>query len=195
VSIADPLEKIPFRGWPRVDRKTAAALTVAEKRLGYQMDIVQGPYNSSVGPSAGTHAGGGVVDLSPYDWARKERVLREVGFDAWYRRAVPGLWPAHVHAVLHGHQDLSPSAQDQTEKYDRGEDGLANPPTPDPNPYRPERADFSYAAYLRDGRLEDKIEGIEAKRRKLLDKISAKRAKRERLRLRAKAARDEITYG
>lgn len=194
MTIADPLEKIAWRGWPRMDRKTAAALLVAEHRLGYEMDVVQGPYNTSVGASGGTHAGGGVVDLSPYDYGRKVRVLRELGFAAWYRPAIAGLWPAHVHAVMIGHQDLAPSAFRQTESYARGRNGLVGDAI-DSDPYHPKVENFSYATYLRDGRLAEKIEGIQATRQKLLDKISAMKARRARLALRAKAARDEITYG
>jgi hypothetical protein len=189
----DPLERITWRGWDGVDRKTAAALSVAERRLGYEMDIVQGPYNASVGASAGTHDGGGVVDLSPFDHERKVKVLRDLGFAAWYRPAVPKLWGAHVHAVMEGHQDLAPAAKRQVQAFDMRRDGLAGNAM-DPNKYHPNVEPFNYAAWLGDAARREKITGINAKRKRLLDKIAAAKAKRERLKIQADKARDRIRY-
>ena len=94
-----------------VDWKTRAALEEAERRLGYRLTVVQGSYNpGGVRQSAGTHDGGGVVDLLAWDWQRKVRVLRSVGFAAWYRPAISGLWGAHIHAVLIDHGRLSAAA-------------------------------------------------------------------------------------
>lgn len=110
----------------RVDWLTHAALSTAEQRLGYDLTITQGSYNAgAVSASAGTHDGGGVVDLAPYDHVRKVRELRRVGFAAWYRPAIPGLWPAHIHAVLIGNRKLAPSARAQVSAYLAGRDGLA----------------------------------------------------------------------
>jgi hypothetical protein len=190
----NPLEKIEWRGWDRMDRKTAAALSIAERRLGYQMDVVQGPYNpGGVGVSAGTHDKGGVVDLSAFDKDRKVKVLRDLGFAAWYRPALAGKWPAHIHAVMIGHQDLAPSAFNQVLSYERGRDGLAGDNL-DPNTYRPDTDDFSYAMAMRDEQLRTRIIGINATRKKLLDQIAAKKARRERLRIKAAAAKGDITY-
>jgi hypothetical protein len=97
----------------------------AEKRLGYELTIMQGSYNRGVGASAGTHDGGGAVDLAPYDHARKVLVLRQVGFAAWYRPALPGVWPDHVHAIAIGDPDLAPVAARQVTAYYNGRDGLA----------------------------------------------------------------------
>ena len=75
--------------------------------LGYPLTVVQGSYNhGGVSASAGTHDGGGVVDLLAWDWQRKVRVLRKIGFAAWYRPPVSGLWGAHIHAVLIDHGKL-----------------------------------------------------------------------------------------
>lgn len=109
----------------RVDWITRAALQEAARRLGYDLTLAQGSYNAGkVGASAGTHDGGGVVDLAPYDHERKVRVLREIGFAAWYRPAIRGLWGSHIHAVLMGNAKLSPSAARQVTEYLAGGDGL-----------------------------------------------------------------------
>ncbi len=109
----------------RMDWKTRAALEVAQRRLGYPLTIVQGCYNQgAVSASAGTHDGGGVVDLIAYDRERKVRVLREIGFAAWYRPTIKGLWGEHIHAVLIDHGRLASSAARQVDSYRRGRDGL-----------------------------------------------------------------------
>ena len=177
-----------------MDRKTAAALSVAERRLGYELTIVQGPYNpGGVGASGCTHDRGGVVDLASYDQANKVRVLRDVGFAAWFRPAISGLWGAHVHAVLIGHQDLSPAARRQVWRFEDGLDGLAAGAV-DPNPYRPEVKSFSYAAWWKDHEIGVRLATIKAKRKQLFDKISAKKAKRERLKIEAQKLRQQRTY-
>ena len=108
-----------------VDWKTRAALEEAERRLGYDLTVVQGSYNpGGVRQSGGTHDGGGVVDLLAWDWQRKVRVLRSIGFAAWYRPAISGLWGAHIHAVLIDHGRLSSSAAAQVASYRAGRDGL-----------------------------------------------------------------------
>lgn len=133
--MTDPYAKTTH-GDKTVDVITKAALRAAEKKLGYELTIVQGSYNEGVSASAGTHDGGGVVDLAPYDHARKVRVLRDLGFAAWYRPAIKGLWGPHIHAVLIGNARLAPSAARQVLAYRAGRDGLAAN-RPDPNPYRP----------------------------------------------------------
>lgn len=109
----------------RVDWITRAALQDAAVDLGYPLTLTQGSYNAGAVPaSAGTHDGGGVVDLAPFDHARKVAALRRLGFAAWYRPAIAGLWPAHVHAVLIGNRKLSAGARAQVAEYLAGFDGL-----------------------------------------------------------------------
>ena len=111
----------------KVDCLTDAALIECERRLGYSLTIEQGSYNAGgVSASAGTHDGGGVVDLAPYDWANKVHVLREVGFAAWHRTPIPGVWPEHIHAVLIGNKKLAPAAVRQVADYRHHLDGLAS---------------------------------------------------------------------
>lgn len=112
-----------------VDELTAAALRLAEIRLGYTLTITQGSYNTGgVKASGGTHDGGGVVDLAPFDHAAKVFVLRRIGFAAWYRpelwRDGKRVWPPHIHAVLIGHGRLSDAARAQAAEYLAGGDGL-----------------------------------------------------------------------
>lgn len=111
----------------RVDWLTRKALEATADRLGYDLTITQGSYNAGgVSASAGTHDGGGVVDLAPWDHGRKVRELRRTGFAAWYRTPDQGPWPPHIHAVLIGNAKLAPSAARQVTAYFRGRNGLAN---------------------------------------------------------------------
>lgn len=172
----DPLAKVTFRG-KTMDRKTATALAIAERRLGYELTAVQGAYNpGGVGASAGTHDRGGVVDLAPYDHARKVKTLRDLGFAAWYRPAIKGLWGAHIHAVMIGHQDLAPLAAAQVIDYKAGRDGLRGG-KPDPNRYRPNVEPFNFAHAWRDDLLRQRIKGLNARRKALAEKASALRAR------------------
>jgi len=174
VPIPDPFERVYFHG-KLMDYKTQVGLEVAESRLGYELTITQGCYNpGGVSASAGTHDGGGVVDLAPYDQARKVKVLRDLGWAAWYRPAIAGLWPAHIHAVMIGHGKLSEAAQGQVSAYKAGLDGLAGG-RKDSNPYRPDPAVvFDYRAAVRDERLRERITGLRARIKALRDRISYK---------------------
>lgn len=120
-----------------VDLRTHLALKEAERRLGYPLTVTQGSYNAGgVAASAGTHDGGGAVDLEAYDWQRKVRVLRAVGFAAWYRpelwRDGVKIWGPHVHAIQIGNDRLSDGARAQVADYYAGRDGLAGD---GPDPY------------------------------------------------------------
>lgn len=148
MSILDRYERITFRG-RLLDRYTAAALLVAEHRLGRTLRITQGSYNAgNVAASAGTHDGGGAVDLgADGDYDETVRVLRALGFAAWYRSASDGPWPAHIHAVQIGNKALAPGAAKQVEAYLAGRNGLANnlpDTTPRPKRIRP----FPYNLYF-----------------------------------------------
>lgn len=133
-----PYDRTTHDGKP-VDWLTKAALLKAEKMLGYELTIVQGSYNAGkVSASAGTHDGGGAVDLASWDWENKVRVLRLCGFRAWLRPKLVKngrlVWNAHIHAVLQGNDKMSGSAQQQILQAIRGLDGLAAS-GPDPHPH------------------------------------------------------------
>lgn len=90
--------------------------------------LLQGSYSGSVGASAGTHDGGGAIDLSvaglsPAARERLVRALREAGFAAWLRRT-PTFSIDHVHAIAVGDPDLPPAARSQVRDYFQGRDGL-----------------------------------------------------------------------
>lgn len=122
----DDRYEIVFYHGHRFDRMTVQALQAMEKRLGYELTILQGSYNGGVGASAGTHDGGGAVDLAPADAANKVRVGREVGFAIWERQPIPNLWPHHVHGILIGDAEASPSALRQVAQYRNHTNGLAD---------------------------------------------------------------------
>jgi peptidoglycan hydrolase-like protein with peptidoglycan-binding domain len=122
-----------------VNARTEAMLAEAQRRLGHELVLTQGSYNPGGDPtSAGTHDGGGVVDISVsgMDAATRSevvRVLRTVGFAAWHRTPSQGNWPHHIHAAAISDPDLSTPAQHQTGDYHLGKNGLANE-APDDGP-------------------------------------------------------------
>lgn len=115
-----------------VNTRTEAMLTEAERLLGFTLVLAQGSYNPGGDPtSAGTHDGGGVVDVSVDGMSSATRsnvvrTLREVGFAAWLRNPSQGDWPFHIHAAAISDTDLSTPAQHQTGDYYLGLDGLAD---------------------------------------------------------------------
>jgi len=107
--------------------RTAQMLKRAEERLGESLYVVQGSYSSGVSQSAGTHDGGGAIDVSPTnDPNRVVRELREVGFAAWHRTADQGDWNAHIHAIAIGDSESSSGARQQVQAYYSGRNGLAS---------------------------------------------------------------------
>jgi peptidoglycan hydrolase-like protein with peptidoglycan-binding domain len=115
-----------------VDARTEAMLEEAEAALGRTLTLDQGSYNPGGDPtSAGTHDGGGVVDINVKGMTAKTRrsvakALRIVGFAAWVRNPNQGDWPWHIHAVAISDTDLSTPAQHQVGDYYLGLNGLAN---------------------------------------------------------------------
>ncbi|HNR91008.1 MAG TPA: peptidoglycan-binding domain-containing protein [Dokdonella sp.] len=122
--------KTTFSG-KRVNTRTRSMLREAERLFGRSITVTQGSYNAGgVGASAGTHDGGGAVDISVSSLSETQRwqlvrALRKVGFAAWYRTAIPGTWAAHIHAIAIGDTDMSLSARNQVADYYVGRNGLA----------------------------------------------------------------------
>ncbi|TDB93503.1 peptidoglycan-binding protein [Actinomadura sp. 7K534] len=114
-----------------VNTRTRDMLAEAERLLGRDLVLDQGSYNPGGDPtSAGTHDGGGVVDISvegmgPAARTAAARALRRVGFAAWVRSPGQGDWPWHIHAAAISDTDLSSQAQHQTGDYYLGLNGLA----------------------------------------------------------------------
>jgi len=114
-----------------VNTRTRDMLAEAERLLGRKLVLDQGSYNPGGDPtSAGTHDGGGVVDISVDGMSSATRTaaaraLRRVGFAAWVRSPAQGDWPWHIHAAAISDTDLSSQAQHQTGDYYLGLNGLA----------------------------------------------------------------------
>jgi peptidoglycan hydrolase-like protein with peptidoglycan-binding domain len=138
-----PGAKVPRDGQV-VNARTQAMLTEAQRLLGYALVLEQGSYNPGGDPtSAGTHDGGGVVDIAVTGMTATKRTavaraLRRVGFAAWVRNPSQGDWPWHIHATAINDTDLSSQAQHQVGDYYLGLNGLANQ-GPDDGPRIPIR--------------------------------------------------------
>ncbi|MFI6133676.1 peptidoglycan-binding protein [Micromonospora sp. NPDC051141] len=115
----------------QVNTRTRSMLLEAERLLGRQLGLTQGSYNTGVGASAGTHDGGGALDISVSGLSSATRTdvlrrLRTVGFAAWYRTPDQGDWGYHIHAIALADTDQSTGAQNQAGDYYLGRNGLAN---------------------------------------------------------------------
>lgn len=109
-----------------LNQRTADMLSRAEARLGENLYVVQGSYNTGVSQSAGTHDGGGAIDVSPTsNPSAVVKALRDSGFAAWHRTANQGDWAEHIHAIAIGDPELSSGARAQVAEYYAGYDGLA----------------------------------------------------------------------
>jgi hypothetical protein len=114
-----------------MNTRTKAMLVEAERLLGTQLGVTQGSYNpGGVGGSAGTHDGGGALDISVSGMSVATRnnvakQLRIVGFAAWVRTPAQGDWGYHIHAIAVSDPDQSSGAQHQSGDYYLGKNGLA----------------------------------------------------------------------
>ena len=110
--VISPGTKVDWDGFT-IDERTQSMLQEAQTTLGRHLVLSQGSYNPGGDPtSAGTHDGGGVVDISVQGMStttrtRVVRVLRQVGFAAWLRNPGQGDWPWHIHAAAISDTDLS----------------------------------------------------------------------------------------
>lgn len=119
------------------DARTAAMLKEAQRLSKATFQYAQGSYTGFVGASGSTHDKGGAVDIRtiPLGTRAKKlevlKALRRVGFAAWIRPYVAGLWGEHIHAVAiqPGGKNslgvLSSGAHRQVLSYYAGRDGLA----------------------------------------------------------------------
>jgi peptidoglycan hydrolase-like protein with peptidoglycan-binding domain len=129
--VIKPGSKVQRDGYV-VNTRTQAMLTETERVLGRHLKLDQGSYNPGGDPtSAGTHDGGGVVDINVDGMSADTRTavaraLRQVGFAAWVRSPSQGQWPWHIHAVAINDTDQSTQAQNQVGDYYLGMNGLGN---------------------------------------------------------------------
>ncbi|MEU8299661.1 peptidoglycan-binding domain-containing protein [Micromonospora sp. NPDC048909] len=145
-----PGSVVTLRG-AQVNTRTRSMLFEAERLLGAQLTITQGSYSSSTPASAGTHDGGGALDLSVSGMSSTYRTnvvrqLRRVGFAAWLRTPSQGDWPYHIHAIALADTDQSIGAQHQAGDYYLGLNGLANRAADDGPAVTPK---LSWEEYLR----------------------------------------------
>ena len=124
-------------GGKRVNTRTRQMLQAADNLLPrWNFSLTQGSYNpGGVSASAGTHDGGGVVDvsvngLSSTQMWQEVKALRTVGFAAWLRTPSQG-FSYHIHAVAIGDPDIWQKdgghvARDQVCDYYIGKNGLAS---------------------------------------------------------------------
>jgi peptidoglycan hydrolase-like protein with peptidoglycan-binding domain len=129
-AVLSPGSRVTYRG-VRMNTRTKAMLLETERLLGRTLTITQGSYNTGNPASAGTHDGGGVLDLSVSGLSAATRTevvrqMRRVGFAAWLRTPAQGNWAYHIHAVALADTDQSPAARNQAGDYYLGRNGLAN---------------------------------------------------------------------
>lgn len=129
-AVLDPGPRVPFGGFV-VNTRTRDMLAEAKRLFGRGFKLDQGSYNPGGDPtSAGTHDGGGVVDISVKGMSAATRTaavraLRLAGFAAWVRNPQQDDWPWHIHAVAISDTSLSGQAQHQVGDYYLGLNGLA----------------------------------------------------------------------
>ncbi|NUO56018.1 MAG: hypothetical protein HOV78_05105 [Hamadaea sp.] len=121
---------ITWRG-RRFNQRTIDMLQAVERICGFPLVLAQGSYNKGVTQSAGTHDGGGAVDIDVEAYSPAKRLIvvratRMVGFASWLRTPAQGKWKHHVHCEAVGDPDLSPQARTQVQAYENGFNGLAS---------------------------------------------------------------------
>lgn len=131
-TVARPLSigaRTTYQGYP-FNARTVAMLTEAQRLSGVKGVVEQGSYSPGEDPtSAGTHDGGGAVDLDAEQLSAAQRTalvkaMRRVGFAAWLRTPDQADWPLHIHGVAVNDTDLHVTAQEQVGKYYLGRNGL-----------------------------------------------------------------------
>lgn len=133
---------ILFEGF-RMDARTRDMFVEARRICDAPLFITQGGFNKGgVSASAGTHDGGGALDIRARNLTKAQiaeaiRRLRQVGFAAWHRTPAQGDWVEHIHCIAVGCASLSAGAQAQVRDYLAGKNGLAN--------HRPDDGDRLYA--------------------------------------------------
>ncbi len=136
-----PGSRTTFQGYP-FNTRTVAMLREAQRLAQVPLVVEQGSYSPGEDPtSAGTHDGGGAVDLDAEQLSTSQRTalvtaMRRVGFAAWLRNPSQADWPWHIHGIAVNDTDLSRPAQKQVGLYYLGRDGLVGD-RPDDGPQVP----------------------------------------------------------
>jgi hypothetical protein len=126
--------RIPFRGY-LLDQASIDAFLVAEKLTGWTLPVMQGSWSTGVTASAGTHAGGGAIDVglrdadgnlrSAWEQTWTVRNMRRAGFRTWRRTPAQG-FAYHAHGILAGDPLVSSAAASQLAQWNAGLNGLAD---------------------------------------------------------------------
>lgn len=128
---------ITYRG-VRLNQRTINMIEAAEWIAGFKFRLTQGSYNAGgVAASAGTHDGGGAVDIALRDAStgvvfpkvRRELIrnaTRQVGFASWIRDPSQSNWVWHCHCEAVGDPELSSGAKKQITAYMNNRNGLAS---------------------------------------------------------------------
>ena len=125
------MSRVQWRG-VTLDQRTSKMMDEVVKLCkDIKIDPTQGSYSKSVGASAGTHDGGGAIDLSlsglsAFEILKIVSSMRTVGFAAWHRRAGEGPWSDHVHGIAVNCPDSTAVAKRQVTALRKGKNGLAN---------------------------------------------------------------------
>jgi hypothetical protein len=108
---------------------TAANILLSQPEFGGEKEpltLIQGGYNKGgVKASAGTHDGGGAIDITTFNYKNRIKVFRLLGVAIWHRYTIPGLWSAHLHGIVCGDGSASSGAKAQVKEYYNKQDGLA----------------------------------------------------------------------
>jgi LysM repeat protein len=118
-------------GGRTVNKRTAVLLSRAQSIFGRSFVLTQGSYNKGgVAASAGTHDGGGVVDVNVSGLTSAQRLalvqaLRKAGFAAWLRTPAEG-FSYHIHANAIGDREMASVAKNQVTSYFNGRNGLVS---------------------------------------------------------------------
>ncbi|WP_405056957.1 peptidoglycan-binding protein [Kribbella sp. NBC_01505] len=141
-----------------MDARTRDMLVEARRICEAPLVITQGGYNKGgVEASAGTHDGGGALDiritnLTKAQIAEAVRRLRQVGFAAWHRTPAQGNWVGHIHCIAVGCKSLSAGARAQAVAYKNGKNGLKNNRKDDGDQLYVHNTWESYRASLKPGK-------------------------------------------
>jgi len=113
-----------------LDDRSAAMMAEVARLTGPTVEPSQGSYSTGVSASAGTHSGGGAIDLAAEQLNSAQRdelvaAMRQVGWAAWLRTPAQG-FSYHVHGIAVDCPDLAPAAAAQVRDYFAGRNGLAS---------------------------------------------------------------------
>lgn len=110
-------------GGKTVNVRTREMLETARALYGSNFPISQGSYNTGVAASAGTHDGGGCVDIGDVS-TKLLKALKQAGFAAWIRTPNEG-FSYHTHACAIGDKEMAGIAKNQVTSFFNGRNGLS----------------------------------------------------------------------